>query len=377
MLHHIVCDTVLFYNSGPQHNSHVIVASVLFAVHAVHTDAVASVVGRAEILAAIAFQVILLGYFHAVVVPERRRGWVTTAVFVALPLATWMAVLFKEQSISVLGACAVVDVVHHSGWFKPSVAPRAAASNDVTNLVPRKRSDTSSLGSYKSTTAAPHALKEQAPAVHTNAASARVAWCRAVVCVCLGALLAHVRLCLNTGPPQITKGMNPAAFSEVWLTRVLTFNHIAAQHLWLLVFPYQLCADWSHGSLPLVTAWGGRDNVFTALVYVGWITVIAVAGAYRRTAVGSSVVKGIAIMLGTYILSSNLVFYVGFVVAERVLFLPSMGFSVVVSGLFGIALQSPNLGSTGAKAYRYTLRAMVRIAAGHPHPTHTHRPPEV
>ncbi|CAG0879155.1 unnamed protein product [Cyprideis torosa] len=80
------------------------IASLTFAVHPIHTEAVAGLVGRAELGAAMFFLLSLLAYQkHALT--ANGHTW----QFVSLGLAT-CAMLSKETGVTVIGVCAVAHV---------------------------------------------------------------------------------------------------------------------------------------------------------------------------------------------------------------------------------------------------------------------------
>ena len=92
------------------------VATLLFIVHPIHTEAVASVVGRAEILACMFFLLSLIAYLKAVrcsnieggvgaVHSEFSWGWLACSMLLAV-----LALFSKEQGVTVLGVCAVIDI---------------------------------------------------------------------------------------------------------------------------------------------------------------------------------------------------------------------------------------------------------------------------
>ena len=90
-----------------------LIATLLFILHPIHTEAVAGVVGRAEILACLFFLSSLLTYFKSV-----QYGYNSTVTgvdfnwywLVCSMLFAVLALFSKEQSITVLAVCAVVDV---------------------------------------------------------------------------------------------------------------------------------------------------------------------------------------------------------------------------------------------------------------------------
>ena len=97
-----------------------------------------------------------------------------------------------------------------------------------------------------------------------------------------------------------------------------------------MLAPSYLCADWTMGTVPLINSLSDPRNVATI------ITFLSITGLGLYAIVGSrnshkSVVFALALIIFPYIPASNLFFPVGFVVAERVLYVPSMGFSMLVA----------------------------------------------
>ena len=90
-----------------------LVAMLLFVLHPIHTEAVADVVGRAEILACLFFLSSLLAYLECV--QYSYNSFITSVDFnwywlLFSMLCAVLALFSKEQSITVLAVCAVVDV---------------------------------------------------------------------------------------------------------------------------------------------------------------------------------------------------------------------------------------------------------------------------
>lgn len=156
------------------------------------------------------------------------------------------------------------------------------------------------------------------------------------------------------------------------LTRTLTFAHLAVLNLYLLFSPATLSYDWSMSAVPLVKDFCDIRNIVTLLTF-STIAVIALKmyasihpilvnvasnksnfstkkTTYRcennniilpnhkpdtviETTPDSIRVVGVALsllILG-YLPASNLLVYVGFVLAERVLYLPSIGYSLLLA----------------------------------------------
>ncbi|KAJ7419976.1 Transmembrane and TPR repeat-containing protein 4 [Willisornis vidua] len=87
-----------------------LLAALLFAVHPVHTECVAGIVGRADLLCALFFLLSFLGYCKAF--RENKEGhtfsvfWVLVSVILGA-----IAMLCKEQGITILGLNAVFDAL--------------------------------------------------------------------------------------------------------------------------------------------------------------------------------------------------------------------------------------------------------------------------
>ena len=148
---------------------------------------------------------------------------------------------------------------------------------------------------------------------------------------------------IGQGSPQFVESDNPASFSNSTLTKLFTYSYVNTYNIWLLLNPYPLCYDWSMGSIPLVEEISDARNVITFAV----ILTIAVLLAYAasRYAVGDDesshtnkhkcrLLFSLAMLLLPFVPASNLLFPVGFVIAERILYLPSMGYCLLLASGF-------------------------------------------
>lgn len=90
-----------------------LVAGLLFASHPIHTEAVAGVVGRADVLACLFLLLTFITYCRYVSVREgcgvlMGGRWLQMG---GVMLLTTCSMLAKEQAVSVLAVCAVYDIV--------------------------------------------------------------------------------------------------------------------------------------------------------------------------------------------------------------------------------------------------------------------------
>ncbi len=97
-----------------------------------------------------------------------------------------------------------------------------------------------------------------------------------------------------------------------------------------MLSPSHLSADWRFGAVPLITSITDPHNLLTLLTFA-IVVILSVYGALgSHGGDQKAVVLGVSLLILPYIPASNLFFPVGFVVAERVLYLPSMGYCLLV-----------------------------------------------
>jgi tetratricopeptide (TPR) repeat protein len=263
LLHAGVCLLVfaVLRRLAPERPGWALAASLLFAVHPIHTEAVTNVVGRAELLAA-GFG--LAGYLLWL----RPRGRGAAA---AAGLCFGLAAASKESAAGWLLLLAVQRI-----WGICTRAPRPA-------------------------------LKE---------ALGRDAW----VVLGMGAYLLARGLVLGTplGVAQVSFVDNPL-YGAPWATRVLT----AAKVLWLgisrTLWPATLDPDYSYAAIPPVSSWLSP----VTLLLIAWVALIPCALLARRRAPlpAWSLLLYAAMILPV----SNLILPIGTIMAERLLYLPSLG----------------------------------------------------
>jgi hypothetical protein len=197
------------------------------------------------------------------------------------------------------------------------------------------------------------------------------------------ALFVHRVSLFNGDPPKFSKMENPGGGADEWLTRVLTLNYYAFFHAILLAWPQHLCHDWTGSSIPLLTSpadsrnlqWPFLPIAVGLLVYKAFFSFeIAVAATVTDTGDkkaknkgranadsdplsdppsvpsdpanfdrGAVLALGTSLLIAPFLPASNLFFTVGFPVAERVLYTPSLGFVL----LFVVTMDSV-IGKSGA-----------------------------
>ncbi|XP_061773927.1 protein O-mannosyl-transferase TMTC2 [Nerophis ophidion] len=326
-----------------------LLAGLLFASHPIHTEAVAGLVGRADEGAAFFFLLSLLCYIRFCKLRGNAGPLRLVAWFLGSLGCAACSMLWKELGVTVLAVSALYDVC---------ILHRFKLRQVVTLLHKRNNAQ----------------LMVNVLLLATWGA----------------ALLACRFYWMGNKPPNFSNSDNPAADSASLLTRTLTFLYLPAMNFWLLLCPNTLSFDWSMDTLPLIRSLGDWRNVHTLVFYSGlswlaWFSVWKQPKAKRKDSngkaqvfangkngssnghsyqdheqehVNSSCVGAHNVQNGTkkphesrtslpitenvvafslgllaipFLPATNLFFYVGFVIAERVLYIPSMGFCLLVA----------------------------------------------
>uniref|UniRef100_A0A672IKJ1 dolichyl-phosphate-mannose--protein mannosyltransferase n=1 Tax=Salarias fasciatus TaxID=181472 RepID=A0A672IKJ1_SALFA len=300
------------------------VAALLFTVHPVHTEAVSGIVGRADVLACLLFLLTFLSYISAGAgVPEPPTSPPTApptasagSLLAALVLGT-CAMLVKETGVTVFGVCVLYDALVLCR--RPLVCVLSSSRLGDVLLLCRP-------------------LIKRAGLV-----SAYVA------------LIMSVRLWLMGGSmPLFSEQDNPASFSPHLLTRMLTYSFLLSFNAWLLLAPVVLCYDWQVGSIPLVESLGDARNAATLL-----LAAVMLALSVRCRQDSRELLVGLLFLVFPFIPASNLFFRVGFVVAERVLYMPSMGYCVLVA--HGLGRLCSLLGRWGTAVLSVSLLLLLLL----------------
>uniref|UniRef100_A0A672Z2G2 Protein O-mannosyl-transferase TMTC3 n=1 Tax=Sphaeramia orbicularis TaxID=375764 RepID=A0A672Z2G2_9TELE len=266
---------------------------------------VTGVVGRAELLSSIFLLAAFLAYTKSTG-PDHSIVWAPIALTVILVAA---ATLCKEQGITVVGICCFHEVFIAQGFTLPMLL-------DTLRQVLQGKDGF------------PYAVLQTL--------------LKLIVLVISTLLLVIIRVqVIQSQLPVFTRFDNPAAVSPT-PTRQFTFNYLLPVNAWLLLNPSELCCDWTMGTIPLVESILDFRNLAT-LVFYTFLGLLAYHSLCYRHSSAKIVIMALSLIVLPFIPASNLFFPVGFVVAERVLYVPSMGFCVLVAHGFKIILHKGNL----------------------------------
>jgi tetratricopeptide (TPR) repeat protein len=249
-----------------------LLAGVMFALHPVHTEAVANVIGIAEVASTLFF--LLACWVHLRCGP--RSGW-RPALFVA----AWYALAFgaKEIAVTLPGVIFLIDAA-------------------------RGRLGFGELPGY---------LRDR--------------WkVYAAMGVTAAAMLAARYAILGSIANPI--GPLGAGLLEEGVPRIWTLGEIWSHYVRLMVFPLDLSSDYSPNVIPLGLGWHALNTTGAVMVLAILAGCLA---AWRRPPLdpdrdsGRVVAFGVLWFLITISPVSNVLFLAGVLLAERTLYLPSVG----------------------------------------------------
>lgn len=150
-------------------------------------------------------------------------------------------------------------------------------------------------------------------------------------CVCLGLpvfamLCARWAVLRQEGVMELPFVNNPLSGAGFLVGRATAIG-VIGKYLWLLLWPRTLSCDYSYNQVPLFH--------WHSMTWQQWVSVAAVAGllwlaavCYRRSRTGFFLLGFSAL---TLLPAANLVVITGTIMAERLLYLPAVGFAAAVS----------------------------------------------
>nr|CAD7575998.1 unnamed protein product [Timema californicum] len=312
-----------------------LLSALLFSVHPVHSEAVAGVVGRADLLCALLYFLSFLVYCSAVSIKGSFHQ--SSLVILSMGLAA-LAMLAKEQGITVIGLCSAYDIIIASRIHPSSISSFLYKNTCIPFFKKRRKSVNGSWDNGNVNSRVSCSDEEEGEVELTTL---RPLWFRHFAMLMTGIVVLLLRWrVMGSIPPTFQIVDNPASFSDSFIIRILTYNYIYALNVWLLVCPEWLCFDWSMGCVPLLN-W--RDPRVAAVVTL-WLGIAGIlwrVATLRSSPTHRSLSMSLALTVIPFLPATNLFFRVGFVIAERVLYLPSAGFCMlVVLGLRQLAVLS-------------------------------------
>lgn len=248
-------------------------AALFFAVHPVHVEAVANVLGRAEMMAAIS----VLG---GLILLLRNRqeclkdSWLSYSGVLVLFAA---GLLSKESAIVLVGLWPLFHLFCRADERLSSRFRSIVLDHRLWGLI-------------------------------------------LVALAFLWVRKASLGIAAGFELPDVTFVENPLAFVP-WQTRILTAIHIIARYIWILIWPFKLSADYSYDVVPLIANASSPVFLISACSVAGLGLCVVFLVRTRPVYLLSYAFFGISLSV-----VSNLVIPIGAIMAERFLYLPSAAF---------------------------------------------------
>ncbi|KAJ6636668.1 Protein O-mannosyl-transferase TMTC4, partial [Pseudolycoriella hygida] len=258
-------------------------STILFAVHPIHCEVVCGIVGRSELMCTLFW---ICGVWLMMRGCQKGDSLNITKDALRLGLLsffTLLAMLSKETGITAMVTCLTIHLL---------------TTTNLTNFIQRKESY------WK---------------FHQNVVRLAFNW---IVLSAMTGILLFLRLwIMNFEKPQFKVMDNPIAAAESFTVRIFSQSFLYALNFWLLLCPVWLSFDWALGSINLVEKISDIRILPALCVYV-LIAFFILRGS-------QNVHIAVALMVIPFLPASGIV-KVGFVIAERVLYIPSIGFCVLV-----------------------------------------------
>lgn len=280
-----------------------LLAALLFAAHPIHTESVAGIVGRADLLCALFFQLSFLTYCKAFNRGSDRDDRFSVQWVVVSLLLCAAAMLCKEQGITVLGVNAAFDVLLICNVNVYELSQRLLLRKNLLDVSEILRTG-----------------------LLTRLALMGLGG--------LSMLYARWRI-MGTGPPAFTEVDNPASFEENIFLRIVNYNYYYSLNAWLLLCPWWLCFDWSMGCVPLIKSATDWRMVWLLLLWCVLIGLISQALCSQDIQRRRTLTLGLVLLVVPFLPACNIFFRVGFVIAERVLYLSSAGYCLLLAYSLG------------------------------------------
>uniref|UniRef100_T1J4V1 dolichyl-phosphate-mannose--protein mannosyltransferase n=1 Tax=Strigamia maritima TaxID=126957 RepID=T1J4V1_STRMM len=333
------------------------VCALLFAVHPVHTESVAGVVGRADLLCALFFFLAFLVYARACQTSGCCRPSTFSLPFVLVSLLLCGAsMLCKEQGVTVIGLCSAYDIIIICRVdFIELLKPHSLISSDYGKWSPPQSPEHHKLSEVSLLTCSFGFLQDWVKPLVL----------RHVILLTAAVVMISARWHLmGSSPPTFQEVDNPASFANTFYERTINYNYLYSLNAWLLLAPVWLCFDWSMGCVPLIKSVSDM-RILAVLLFWLFLCGLILAALFQ------SPTKERSIAHHPFSTSIEFFFRVGFVIAERVLYIPSAGFCLLVA--LGIKRLCLSFGQytrvihlcLGYLVFTSTLRCFQRSAQWH------------
>ena len=271
-----------------------LITAILFIVHPIHTEVVANIKSRDEILA-------LLFSLAVIWVLLKDKKLID---YLVAPLLFFMALLSKENAITFMA------IIPLAFWF--------FTDQSIIKIT-----------------------KRMIP----------------LFVVCVIYLFMRASYAGMVGDRETTDIMDDPYLRASLAEKYATITYTISRYLGLLVFPHPLSADYSYNEIPLI-GWGSVKALFSGILTLG-----VLGYATRVFRKKSLLVFGILFFFITFSIVSNAIFNVGTSMADRFMYLPSLGFCMSIAAILALLFKIKSDETISFK-FTWVVPMVVVILAG-------------
>ena len=244
------------------------------------TESVTNIVGRADLLAAMAVLSGLLIYLKS----TEAAGWPRVLWLISLGMVTTIGVFSKESAVAILPAIVLYELV----WWKQRPQHRPLIWGCIATSLP------------------------------------------------ISAMLYQRFAVFAASPPAEFPFTDNPIVGAGWWTGRLTAIQVMARYLWLAIWPANLSVDHSYNQIPLAT--GAPADWLAYAVVLAVAIVVAFTYRWNRTCFYFACFAFL-----NFLPASNLLFPIGAIMADRLLYLPSLGLLAALVVAVYAAAQRPGI----------------------------------
>jgi protein O-mannosyl-transferase len=296
-----------------------LITGLVFGLHPVHVEAVTNITSRGEMLMSLFFLSAFLVYVNYIPrsVEPTKNVLVACQTYICLYvlpcLFLTLSVFSKEQGATTLIALIIYDFIQN----------HVSVVDYIKNAILYYRTNQE----CGSTLPTPSML-------FLN---------RALILAMQNAAVALWRYYLNGATqPDFVSDQNPAGMAKDRFTRVFSVSWVYCLYIWDSIYPVNLGPDWSGKSIDLIESFHDRRIIGVLLLWTfAVVCVYSLIFGIQPSAVDQPVSKNLletrrillisffGFLCCPFLLSSNLLVVVGLMKADRVIYLPLMGFALL------------------------------------------------
>lgn len=274
----------------------------LFGLHPVHAEVVSNITSRGEMLMSLFYLLAFLSYAKSISLLNNEKknkypilSWI--GIYVIPTTCMALSLFSKEQGATTLITCVFYDFI----------------TNHDSIL---------------------HYLQS----LHKRDSSA-IAFTRRTIILAMETLLfCGVRYHVNgETSPDFIVNQNPAGFASDRFVRVFSICWVYCLYVYDAIYPRYLCPDWSGNSIDLIQTWSDVRIVGVLLLWMfAFACLISlIVGSPKKATPHYKYCRRVILLaffafcFSPFLLSSNLLVVVGLMKADRVIYLPVLGYCIL------------------------------------------------